>query len=106
MLKELKFNHDMFQALDCGRKCVTRRKDRKEIETGNFFIARDTTTNEQQLMRCTGTYEQKLSDMLECDAMEEGFASIDDFKVCLSDIYGCDYVDSNPKMWVYYFKKA
>ena len=105
MLPEIKFNHKMFNALAEGRKTVTRRKDSKDIVTGLYVSAVDTScpTN-RMMMKCIGRYRQKISEMTHSDALKEGFGTLEEFRNEIASIYGVDYLNSDPAMWVYEFQ--
>ncbi len=104
MLPQLKFNEKMFNALIEGRKTVTRRKDPKDICEGLFVSAVCSTGTERPwLIKCTNKYPQKISEMTEKDALKEGFCTLQDFRKEIADIYGQEYLDSDPTMWVYEF---
>lgn len=104
MLPELKFNEKMMRAVIEGRKTVTRRKEAKDICEGLFVAAVCTTMVERRLIKCTDHYPQKISAMTEEDARKEGFDTLDEFKQEIASIYGQDYLDSDPTMWVYEFQ--
>lgn len=104
MLPQLKFNEKMFRAITEGRKTVTRRKDPKDICEGLFVSAVCSAGTERPwLIRCTDKYTQKISEMTEEDAYKEGFCNLQEFRGEISEIYGKDYLDSEPTMWVYEF---
>jgi hypothetical protein len=103
MLPELKFNEKMFKALADGRKTVTRRKDPKDICGGLYVAAVCTATQDRMMLKCTGNYTQKISEMTEEDAIREGFYTLDGFKDEIASIYGDEYLQSDPTMWVYEF---
>lgn len=104
MLPELKFNEKMLQALLDGRKTVTRRKDPKDICEGLFVAAVCTTRTERVLLKCIDRHNQRISAMTEEDAHKEGFDTLDEFKQEIASIYGQEYLESDPNMWVYEFK--
>lgn len=104
MLPELKFNDRMMQALIDGRKTVTRRKEPKDICEGLYVSAVCTTRPERILIKCTARYTQKLSEMTKEDAWKEGFSTLEEFNQEIASIYGEEYLESNPSMWVYEFK--
>lgn len=104
MLPELKFNEKMMQALLDGKKTVTRRKEPKDICEGLFVAAVCSTTNDRILIKCTNRYPQKLSEMTQEDAWKEGFCTLEEFNEEIAGIYGQEYLESNPTMWVYEFK--
>lgn len=103
MLPELKFNTKMMQALIDGRKKATRRKDPKDICEGLYVAAVCPDTSDRLMLKCTKKYSQRISDMTVEDSEKEGFVSIEDFKKEISDIYGNEYLQSDPSMWVYEF---
>ena len=103
MLPELKFNEKMFKALADGRKTVTRRKDPKDICGGLYVAAVCPATQDRIMIKCTDKYTQKISEMTDEDAIKEGFNTLEEFKEEIASIYGEDYLDSNPTMWVYEF---
>lgn len=103
MLPELKFNDKMMQALIDGRKTVTRRKEPKDICGGLYVAAICSTRPDRIMLKCVDSYPQKLSDMTEEDARKEGFESLEEFNQEISEIYGEDYLKSDPSMWVYEF---
>lgn len=103
MLPELKFNEKMFKALVEGRKTVTRRKDPKDICGGLYVAAVCSGTKDRVMIKCTDNYTQKISDMTDEDAFKEGFATIEEFKEEIASIYGDEYLQSDPTMWVYEF---
>lgn len=104
MLPQLKFNKKMFQALSEGKKTATRRKEPKDICGGLYFSAVCTETGGSLIAKCKRTYTQKISDMTGTDAVMEGFADLDLFKDEICDIYGKEYLDSDPTMWVCEFE--
>ena len=104
MLPELKFNEKMMRALTDGRKTVTRRKDPKDICEGLYVAAVCEQLGERWLLKCTGRYSQKLSEMTQEDAWKEGFCTLEEFNEEIAGIYGQEYLESNPTMWVYEFK--
>jgi hypothetical protein len=103
MLPELKFNDKMMQALIDGKKTVTRRKESKDICGGLYVAAVCTTRPERIMMKCLDSYTQKISEMTEEDAKKDGFSTLEEFKAEIASIYGQEYLDSNPAMWVYEF---
>lgn len=103
MLPELKFNEKMFKALVEGRKTVTRRKDPKDICGGLYVAAVCSSTKDRVMIKCTDSYTQKISEMTDEDACKEGFTTIEEFKEEITSIYGQEYLESNPTMWVYEF---
>ena len=103
MLPELKFNEKMFKALVEGRKTVTRRKDPKDICSGLYVAALCPVTQDRMMLKCTGNYSQKISEMTQEDAWKEGFNTLEEFNEEIASIYGQEYLESNPTMWVYEF---
>lgn len=104
MLPELKFNDKMFQCLLDGTKTVTRRKESKDIIGGLYVAAVCQGRSERIMLKCTSAYTQHISEMTQEDARKEGFSSIEEFKAEIASIYGEEYLNSNPRMWVYEFK--
>lgn len=103
MLPELKFNKEMFRALSEGRKTVTRRKDPKDICGGLYVTAVCTETGEMTMIKCTDKYSQRVSEMTETDAKKEGFGNLEGFRNEIEKIYGREYLEKDPIMWVYEF---